>query len=379
MSHPETQDGVNRLLEQAEGQVKELRLDECLVIDADVHHSEALAEISDFMDEPYRERVKAREGLEFYILPYDLGDPAVGSKVGGPSKRLKAGEVSRQVRRIGVDASILYPTEILHLGLSPQEGMEAAIAEGYARWVTEKVLPEDPSMKAMLYLPFSNPDVSLRIVEQYSEHPSVAGFLVTSIRNEQVHHNRHARVYHALSEREQVLAFHPAPYWRDQQFGIFNQLLSVHALSIPFYNIVHMINIVVHGLPERYPGIRWLFPESGISWVTFLVHRLDNEYMMRPSEAPVLKKKPGEYIREFYFTTQPLERVDDPDNLAALMNLVGPKQLLYASNYPRWDFEPPARICDLPFLSEEDRLDILGRNAARLFKLEDAKVRSTAG
>src|SRR5690606_28738964 len=120
-------------------------------------------------------------------LPYDLGDPAVGSQVGGPSKRLAAGEVSRQVRRMGVDLSILYPTEILHLGLTPQEGMEAAIAEGYARWVTEKVLPEDPSMKAMIYLPFSNPDVSLRIVERYSEHPSVAGFLVTSIRNEQVH------------------------------------------------------------------------------------------------------------------------------------------------------------------------------------------------
>src|SRR5262249_8952842 len=44
-------------------------------------------------------------------------------------------------------------------------------------------------------------------------------------------------------------------------------------------------------------------------------------------------------------------------------------QLLYASDYPHWDFDVPSRIWDLPFLSEKAKHNILGGNAARLFKL----------
>jgi uncharacterized protein len=44
-------------------------------------------------------------------------------------------------------------------------------------------------------------------------------------------------------------------------------------------------------------------------------------------------------------------------------------QLLYASDYPHWDFDLPSRIWDLPFLSEKARHNILGGTAARLFKL----------
>jgi predicted TIM-barrel fold metal-dependent hydrolase len=45
-------------------------------------------------------------------------------------------------------------------------------------------------------------------------------------------------------------------------------------------------------------------------------------------------------------------------------------QLLYASDYPHWDFDLPSSIYDLPFLTEKARHNILGGNAARLFRLK---------
>ena len=44
-------------------------------------------------------------------------------------------------------------------------------------------------------------------------------------------------------------------------------------------------------------------------------------------------------------------------------------QLLYASDYPHWDFDLPSTIYDLPFLSQKAKHNILGGTAARLFKL----------
>jgi predicted TIM-barrel fold metal-dependent hydrolase len=45
-------------------------------------------------------------------------------------------------------------------------------------------------------------------------------------------------------------------------------------------------------------------------------------------------------------------------------------QLLYASDYPHWDFDLPSTVYDLPFLSDQAKRRILGENARELFGLE---------
>ena len=44
-------------------------------------------------------------------------------------------------------------------------------------------------------------------------------------------------------------------------------------------------------------------------------------------------------------------------------------QLLFASDWPHYDFDMPSEIGHLPFLSEESKRNILGRNAQNLFNL----------
>jgi predicted TIM-barrel fold metal-dependent hydrolase len=44
--------------------------------------------------------------------------------------------------------------------------------------------------------------------------------------------------------------------------------------------------------------------------------------------------------------------------------------LLYSSDWPHWDFDPPARIMTIDRLSETARNNILGRNAQRLFGID---------
>ena len=46
--------------------------------------------------------------------------------------------------------------------------------------------------------------------------------------------------------------------------------------------------------------------------------------------------------------------------------------MLYASDWPHWDFDAPSSITKLPFLNEQAKRNILGLNAARLFDLDAA-------
>jgi predicted TIM-barrel fold metal-dependent hydrolase len=109
--------------------------------------------------------------------------------------------------------------------------------------------------------------------------------------------------------------------------------------------------------------------ESGLAWVPFLMQRLDHEYMMRPSECPTLKKKPSEYMRDMYYSSQPMEIQDFQAMEQTFRMMDAENHLLYASDYPHWDFDLPSTIWDLPFLSETGKHSILGGTAARLFKL----------
>ena len=49
--------------------------------------------------------------------------------------------------------------------------------------------------------------------------------------------------------------------------------------------MIHMTNWVINGLPERFPNLKVMWIESGLAWVPFVMQRLDNEYMMRTSDA----------------------------------------------------------------------------------------------
>jgi uncharacterized protein len=109
------------------------------------------------------------------------------------------------------------------------------------------------------------------------------------------------------------------------------------------------------------------------------MQRLDDQYLMRPSEAPQLKRMPSEYMNtNCFYTTQPMETTH-PKALQNTFEMIKAEtQLLFASDWPHFDFDLPQEICDLPFLDEQAKRNVLGLNAARLFNLDPTPVKKLA-
>jgi predicted TIM-barrel fold metal-dependent hydrolase len=276
----------------------------------------------------------------------------------------------RAMESLGLDYQIFFPNGLLFLGMHPVKEMEAELAMAYNRWLVEHVLPHEPRMKAMLYLPFNAPAAAEAMVKRFLGAPGVVGFLVTSTRYQAVHANEYMRVYAMLEEAGMPIGFHAHHNWHNEYTKQLNRFISMHALSFVLSNLVHLTNWVINGIPERFPKLKVIWIESGLAWVPFLMQRLDHEYLMRRSEAPLLKRLPSEYMREMFYTSQPMEA----QNLKLLEGtfeaIKAETQLLYASDWPHWDFDVPSTIWDLPFLTDRARRNILGLNAARLFNLE---------
>jgi uncharacterized protein len=376
---------TSKLLSHARKQAKERKFDDFLIVDVDSHHyeTEHMRDILEFMENPVlRQLSKAGHARgRSNLIPQSVGFQDMGGRITrymlrgtektpGPKPRdVELGH--RWMDAMGVDYTCLFPTGLLAMGLHPQPEMEIQLYGAYNRWLTEKVLPEgDGRICAMLGLPFADPDACLRHIKKFGNRPGVVGFMIATVRGQPVYHDSYMKVYRALEERGLALAFHSSVNWSEPVFKSCNRFMSVHALGFTFYNIVHLTNWVVNGMGERFPKLKVLWIESGLAWLPFLMQRLDHEFMMRPSEAPLLKKKPSEYMQDMYYSSQPLE-IQNRKAMEATFDMIKAEtQLLYSSDYPHWDFDLPSTIYDLPFLSEKAKQNILGGNAARLFGLK---------
>jgi predicted TIM-barrel fold metal-dependent hydrolase len=377
---------TSRLLAHAAQQAHQRKFDDMLIVDVDAHHyeNEHFKDILPFMENDVLRQLtvaNTMKGGRGAIMPAQVGYQDMGGRVTRyplrSSEKTDHADHKRDVQlghrwmdAMSVDYSCLFPTGMLNVGLHPQKEMEVELCWAYNRWVTEKVLPESGGrMFSMLSLPVSDPDAALRTVETFGHRKGVGGFMVTTVRTIPIHDNTLMKVYRAIEERGLVLSFHSAFNWNENVFRGCNRFLAVHALGFSFYNILHCTNWVTNGIPERFPELPVIWIEAGLAWIPFLMQRLDHEYMMRPSECPSLKKKPSEYMRDMYYSTQPIEIQDMEAMKQTFRMMDAENRLLYASDYPHWDFDLPSTIYDLPFLSEKAKHNILGGTAARLFRL----------
>lgn len=383
------------ILAKARKQADEKNFDDVFIADIDAHHveTESWRDIITYIDDPVvRENAKEMVFHRSGTPPYGInGDLALRYQdVGGriPHQAARSEKVSeeelkgthrdvilarRSYEAMGINKQVIFPTPMLFLGMHPQFDMEALLGRAYDKWFCENILPMDPKMKTMLFVPFNDPKAALKTVEELGDHPDVVGFMVTSVRHKAVHHNDYMPLYRAIEETGKPLGFHAGYNWSDPSMLQVNRFGTMHALSFVWCNVVHLSNWVMNGMPERFPKLKTIWIESGLAWVTWLMQRLDHTYLMRSSEAPMLKRLPSEYMREMYYTCQPME-TDHPEALAVTLKMINAKeQLLYASDWPHWDFDAPNVIWDLPMLDDQAKKNILGENALRLFNLPRPK------
>ncbi|WP_293677177.1 amidohydrolase family protein [uncultured Phenylobacterium sp.] len=125
------------------------------------------------------------------------------------------------------------------------------------------------------------------------------------------------------------------------------------------------------GIFDRFPGLRVVFVEAGLSWIPGMLHDADMVVHSFPTSVnPKLKHPPSWYWRNHCFATF----MTDPVGLE-LLHRIGPETAMWSSDYPhqestfgytRGAIEAVFRAC-----SVEDAQMILGGTALKLFRMDN--------
>jgi predicted TIM-barrel fold metal-dependent hydrolase len=140
-------------------------------------------------------------------------------------------------------------------------------------------------------------------------------------------------------------------------------------LSHPFLQMIQLTSIVLEGVLERFPKLTFAALEAGCQWIPFLMDRMDMEFGHRSPQAPLLKKKPSEYMTggRIYYHAELWEAM-----LPYVITRVGEDLIIYASDYPH---EPDLAEAIRNFENRDDLSDsakrkILCDNGKRFYNME---------
>ncbi|CAN0365928.1 unnamed protein product, partial [Phaeothamnion confervicola] len=187
-----------------------------------------------------------------------------------------AQNMRRSMDAMGIDYQVVFPNSMLLLGMHPMHDVELQVSGAFNRWVTERIIPDEPRLLCLVYLPFNSPELCLKIVEKYAHVPGVIGFSVSCVRNNPVYHPAYMKLYRAVELSGKPLVFHTAYNWTDPSFAQLNRFGAMHALSFSHYSLIHLTNWLFNGLPERFPNLKLLWVEGGLAWIPYLMQRLDH-------------------------------------------------------------------------------------------------------
>lgn len=359
-------------------------IEDLFIVDADVHIHEDPAAMADYAESPWDVALKeiAKVPERYLDLPGMSPRAEYRSPLPGGSNRKQtvdsAGEMRRGLDGLHVDRAVLFPDHLLLLAMVRDPRFAVALARSYNQWLYERWLLEEATLKGALVVAPQDPAAGAADIRDHASHPEFACvYLPASGVRPLYGHHSYDVIYQAASDcglpvvMHSVEAVYPTfPF----QLEVFQTSLGQHTIAHPFAMMANIVSLIETGVPVRFPELQIGIMEAGVSWVPFIMNRLDKEYIERRREVPFLQEAPSHYIRRFYFGTQPIEEPDRKSDIVKIFELFdGRNRAMFASDWPHHDFDHPQHFAGLPFTTE-DRMKIMGQNAAEFFRMDGAGV-----
>src|SRR6201992_407627 len=246
--------------------------------------------------------------------------------------------------------------------------LSAALATAVNDWQIAEWTAKDSRLKGSVVVANEDGAAAAAEIRKRAGDKNFVQVLLLSRNVEPLGQRRYWPIYEAAAEVGLPSGIHAFGFGRH----------SITASGWPSFYIEEMVghsqcqqtalaSLVLEGVFERHPGLKMVMIEAGFGWAPSLSWRLDKSWERMRSEVPHVKRPPSEYIRDYiYWTTQPMEDPESRQHLFDVIDWVGWEKLLFATDYPHWDFDEPSRVLP-PGVSDANKQAFYLDNAKKLY------------
>jgi predicted TIM-barrel fold metal-dependent hydrolase len=276
-----------------------------------------------------------------------------------------------------MQTQLLDPNDTAVGILSPLHGsarntdLDAALCTAVNEWQIEQWVKPEPRLRASVSVAQEDPDLAVEEIARRAGDSRFVQILLPSKTNEPLGRKRYWSIFAAAQSAGLPIGVHINSVgggYASTGSGWPSYYLQDHHINVHSFQ-AQVASLALEGVFERFPRLRMVMIEGGFAWLPALCWRLDRHWARMRDEVPECKRPPSEYIREqLWFTTQPVEEPEQPEHLRDTLNWIGWDRLMFATDYPHWDYDDPAAAFKIA-MSEQERAMIFRENACAVYGL----------
>lgn len=284
--------------------------------------------------------------------------------------------------RAGFAGAVMYPTIALAYGRLTDPDLAIGACQAYNDWIAEDYLAADRRLNAMALIPLQDPAAAAMELERAVVKLGLKGAMLppTGL-PELLGSTVYAPVYEVANGLGCALAVHGGAH---PDLGLNHQQVfaGTHALGHPFAVTLQAVDLILHGVLDRYPRTRFGFMEGGLAWLLMLMERLPGSFSAFTPYDPqgrYVQVKDGRALRsrlrEYLAGGRMFVGVEgDEAALAFAISAYGAGPFVFSSDFPHEVNDESIRdeidgLLGNGALDAASKAAILGGNAARFYGL----------
>jgi predicted TIM-barrel fold metal-dependent hydrolase len=271
---------------------------------------------------------------------------------------------------------VLYPSFAMNLFGLQDAALQEACFRVYNDWIQEYCSVAPDRLYGVSCIPTYDIDHGVAELERCRK-AGLPGALVWQAPPPELSFatNHYERLWAAAQDLEVPISLHiltgePFPWPRPMGQGGRRQAFETMRSAVNdklLYASNAMSDLIMTGVLERYPRLKFVLVENEVSWIPFYLTQYDKYWGRGNLDSP-LTMFPSEYfLRQFYATF-----FNDPP-ARWIFDAWGSNNLMWSNDYPHpnstWPKSWDVITRDLGHLSEETRSRLLRENVRQLYKL----------
>jgi predicted TIM-barrel fold metal-dependent hydrolase len=277
--------------------------------------------------------------------------------------------------RDGLDAEIIYGCLMINDLIASAEH-RAWANKVYNDWAADFAKRSDPNrVFPLAIIPNTDPQVAAAEVRRCAKLGLRGGDLAFKRLSLPLWHHDWFALWEAAAECHFPISFHSTgfqglrqPDNPQMEREYMTEWRLVRSALFQLDGMEVLVSLLASGACEKFPDFRFVLGECGVTWIPYVLDRLDTEYEDR-ARSLGFSMKPSDYWHRQGTTTYQQDQFLEP-----IIPLVGEDNIIWGADYPHpdciWPDSQKTLDRNLAAVPERVRQKITVENVAKLYNLK---------
>lgn len=314
-------------------------------IDCDVHPAVPhLTSLLPYLNDYWRDQVTTRGMVDLVSQSYPPNSPITAR----PDWRPESGKPGESL--VDMQRHVLDPFQLSYAICNPlygvqmvfSEDMQAAFCRALNDWLAKEWLDRDTRLRGSIVIPTQSVEKAVAELERCAQDKRFVQVLMLVMGDTPLGKRTLWPIYEAAERLELPVGIHAGSAYHNPPTAVgwgSYQIEDYVGQAQAFQT--QLTSLIVEGVFAKYPRLKMVMLESGVSWISPYLWRLHKFWRGVRMETPWVDRAPLEIVRSnIRFSLQPFDAPPDGATLNRLFDHMQSDELvLFSTDYPHWQFD----------------------------------------